>query len=97
MGGRLRRGLCGRTARGSLRASEDPRLAFHPGVEVRRGDVVTAYRQWADSYDEPNGLFDIEEPVMHEILDGMPAGALSMQLVARAGTPSTSWGGVTQW
>ena len=53
---------------------EDPRLAFHPGMEVWRGDVVTGYRQWADSYDEPNGLFDIEEPVMHEILDSLPAG-----------------------
>ena len=41
---------------------EDPRLALHPGVEVWRGDVDTGYRQWADSYDEPNGLFDIESP-----------------------------------
>jgi SAM-dependent methyltransferase len=53
---------------------EDPRLALHPGVEVWRGDVDTGYRQWADSYEEPNGLFDIEEPVMHEILDSVPAG-----------------------
>jgi ubiquinone/menaquinone biosynthesis C-methylase UbiE len=53
----------------------DERLASHPGVHVRRGDVATGYRQWAGSYDEPrNGLFDIEEPVMHEILDRLPPG-----------------------
>ena len=54
---------------------DDPRLASHPGVAVWRGDVTAGYRQWADSYDEPNGLFDIEEPVMHEILDSLPAGS----------------------
>jgi SAM-dependent methyltransferase len=54
---------------------DDPRLASHPGVRVLRGDVDTGYRQWAASYDDPrNGLFDIEEPVMHEILNGLPAG-----------------------
>ena len=54
---------------------DDPRLASHPGVHVWRGDVEAGYRQWAGSYDEPrNGLFDIEEPVMHEILDSLPAG-----------------------
>jgi ubiquinone/menaquinone biosynthesis C-methylase UbiE len=53
----------------------DPRLASHPGVEVWRGDVETGYRQWASSYDEPsNALFDIEEPIMHEILNRLPAG-----------------------
>jgi ubiquinone/menaquinone biosynthesis C-methylase UbiE len=54
---------------------DDPRLASHPGAEVWRGDVETGYRQWAASYDEPNRLFDIEEPVMHEILDGVPLGS----------------------
>lgn len=53
---------------------EDPRLAQHPGVEVWRGDVETGYRQWADSYDEPNALFDIEAPVVHSMLDHLPPG-----------------------
>jgi SAM-dependent methyltransferase len=55
---------------------EDERLTSHPGVHVWPGDVETGYRQWASTYDgEPrNGLFDIEEPVMHEILDALPAG-----------------------
>jgi len=58
------------------RLVDDERLANHDGVLVRRGDTVTAYRQWANSYDEPrNGLFDEDEPVVHEILDGLPAGA----------------------
>lgn len=54
---------------------EDERLASHPGVHVWAGDVETGYRQWAGTYDElRNTLFDIEEPVMHEILDVLPAG-----------------------
>jgi ubiquinone/menaquinone biosynthesis C-methylase UbiE len=53
---------------------DDPRLVAHPGVQVARADVETGYRQWAETYDEPNGLFDIEEPVMHEILDDVPVG-----------------------
>jgi SAM-dependent methyltransferase len=33
------------------------------------------YRQWSATYDEPrNGLFDVEEPIMHEILDALAAG-----------------------
>ena len=43
-------------------------------MQVARGDVETGYRQWAETYDGPNGLFDIEEPVMHEILDDVPVG-----------------------
>jgi SAM-dependent methyltransferase len=53
----------------------DERLASHPGVHVWPGDAETGYRQWAGTYDEPrNGLFDIDEPVVHEILDSLPAG-----------------------
>lgn len=53
---------------------DDPRFLAHAGVQVERGDVETGYRQWAETYDQPNGLFDIEEPVMHEILDDVPIG-----------------------
>jgi SAM-dependent methyltransferase len=53
----------------------DERLASHPGVHVWTGDVEAGYRQWAGTYDEPrNSLFDIDEPVMHEILDTLPTG-----------------------
>ena len=54
---------------------EDPRLTSHPGVDVWRGDVETGYRQWASSYDSPrNSMFDIDEPVMRDVLDALPPG-----------------------
>jgi ubiquinone/menaquinone biosynthesis C-methylase UbiE len=44
---------------------------------VGRGDVITAYRQWSTTYDEPrNDLFDFDEPVMHEILAALPASSV---------------------
>jgi SAM-dependent methyltransferase len=57
------------------RLLDDEALARHGGVMVRRGDAVTGYRQWSGTYDEPrNDLFDVEEPVVHEVLDALPAG-----------------------
>lgn len=54
---------------------DEPLLADHPGVWVARGSSEVGYRQYSDSYDEPrNGLFDIDEPFVHQILDGLPAG-----------------------
>jgi ubiquinone/menaquinone biosynthesis C-methylase UbiE len=50
-------------------------LVNHEGVMVRRGDVATGYEQWAPTYDEPrNTLFDADEPIVHEILDGLAPG-----------------------
>ncbi|GAA1817081.1 hypothetical protein GCM10009682_42380 [Luedemannella flava] len=50
-------------------------LAGHDGVLVDRGDTRTGYRQWAASYDAPrNSLFDLDEPVMHQIIDALPPG-----------------------
>ena len=44
-------------------------------MAVRRGDLASAYRGWSATYDEPrNSLFDSDEPVVHEILDRLPAG-----------------------
>ncbi|NUW42811.1 class I SAM-dependent methyltransferase [Nonomuraea rhodomycinica] len=43
-------------------------------VEVADVDAVEGYRVWSGTYDGPNGLFDIEEPVVGRILDGLPAG-----------------------
>ena len=57
------------------RLIDDPVLAAHPGVSVRRGRLDEGYRQWAGTYDEPrNGLFDLDEPTVHAILDELPAG-----------------------
>jgi SAM-dependent methyltransferase len=45
------------------------------GVLVDRVDTVDGYRVWSQTYDEPrNGLFDFEEPLVREILDGQPTG-----------------------
>src|SRR5829696_9946203 len=57
------------------RLLDEPVLADHPGVAVRRGDLPGAYRGWSVTYDElRNSLFDSDEPVMHEILEALPAG-----------------------
>jgi SAM-dependent methyltransferase len=53
----------------------DPALAQHEGVAVERGDTLTGYRQWAASYDGPNSLFEIDEPVMHRMIEALPVGA----------------------
>ncbi|HEY8788014.1 MAG TPA: methyltransferase domain-containing protein [Actinopolymorphaceae bacterium] len=54
---------------------DEPLLAGHPGVSVARGSLEAGYQQWSESYDEPrNGLFDLDEPFMYEILDGLPTG-----------------------
>ncbi|HET8658191.1 MAG TPA: class I SAM-dependent methyltransferase [Micromonosporaceae bacterium] len=59
------------------RLLDNEALARHEGVMARRGDTVTAYRQWSGTYDEPrNTLFDDDEPVMHEILDAQPKGTV---------------------
>ena len=56
------------------RLLDDERLTGHPGVIVERGATEAAYRQWSARYDEPNGLFDIDEPVLDEIIDQLPIG-----------------------
>jgi SAM-dependent methyltransferase len=50
-------------------------IAGHDGVMVNRNDTLTGYQRWAATYDEPrNGLFDSDEPVMHQIIDSLPPG-----------------------
>jgi len=45
------------------------------GVEARPITTREGYDQWAPSYDEPgNQLLDIEQPIVREILDGLPVG-----------------------
>ena len=45
------------------------------GVEARPITTREGYAQWAPSYDEPgNQLLQIEQPIVREILDGVPVG-----------------------
>jgi SAM-dependent methyltransferase len=49
--------------------------AFGAGVEARPISTREVYDQWAPSYDEPgNQLLEIEEPVVREMLGGLPVG-----------------------
>jgi len=55
---------------------ENPELAAVGGVSVGRDATAPAYAQWAASYDAPeNGLFAMDEPIIDEILDGLPVGS----------------------
>ncbi len=45
------------------------------GVEAARVDTVDGYRAWSSTYDQPgNGLFAVEEPVVHDIVGRLPPG-----------------------
>jgi len=57
------------------RLLHDERLTGHAGVLVERGATDTAYRQWSVTYDSPNGLFDLDEPILDEIIDPLPIGS----------------------
>ena len=49
--------------------------AFGSGVEARPISTREGYDSWAPSYDEqPNQLLEIEQPIVREILDGLPIG-----------------------
>jgi SAM-dependent methyltransferase len=56
------------------RLLDDESLA-NAAVEVDRVNTVAGYRVWSRTYDEPrNTSFDVDEPVVKEILDGLPVG-----------------------
>ena len=57
------------------RLLDDERLTGHTGVLVERGATNAAYRQWSVTYDNPNGLFDLDEPILDEIIDPLPIGS----------------------
>jgi SAM-dependent methyltransferase len=45
------------------------------GVTAARVGTVDGYEVWSATYDQPgNGLFAVEEPVVHEILGSLPPG-----------------------
>lgn len=60
---------------------DEVRGLLDAGQELGDGSAVPtirtteAYRSWAEFYDEPgNQLIDVEQPVVREILDGLPRG-----------------------
>jgi SAM-dependent methyltransferase len=69
---------------GEIRALLDSLEELGDGVEARPLTTPQGYARWADFYDEPgNQLIDLEQPVVREILDGLPLG---MALDAACGT-----------
>jgi SAM-dependent methyltransferase len=78
----LLRAFCGEYGREftEARLAEIRALLDAPG-ELRRGtpvasmSVADGYDDWAGSYDQPgNAMIDREEPIVHEILAGLPVG-----------------------
>jgi SAM-dependent methyltransferase len=56
------------------RLLDDESLA-NAAVEVDRLGTVEGYRTWSETYDQPgNGAFDIDQPVVEEIVDALPVG-----------------------
>lgn len=55
------------------RLLDDESLA-DAAVDVERVGTVDGYRIWARSYDGPNSAFDLDEPVVGEILGALPTG-----------------------
>jgi hypothetical protein len=50
----------------------DPSLA---AVHVQRVDTIEGYRRWSQTCDsQPNSAFELDEPVVREILSGLPVG-----------------------
>nr|WP_206440506.1 class I SAM-dependent methyltransferase [Streptomyces scabichelini] len=43
-------------------------------VEVARVGTVEGYRIWSETYDGPNSAFDFDEPIVREIVAGLPTG-----------------------
>ena len=55
------------------RVLDDDSLA-NAGVAVDRVDAVTGYRVWSATYDAPNSAFDLDEPVVRELVGALPVG-----------------------
>jgi SAM-dependent methyltransferase len=56
---------------------DTPALVEADGVTARPGAISSAdvYRGWAATYDEPgNQMLEIEQPIVRQILDGLPVG-----------------------
>lgn len=55
----------------------DPTLSEAGGVDAVPGNISTddVYAGWAETYDGPNSMIDLEQPLVREILATLPAGA----------------------
>ena len=58
-----------------IRALLDSADQLGSGAAIQPIPVVEGYGAWAESYDLPgNQLIDLEQPIVREILDGLPPG-----------------------
>jgi ubiquinone/menaquinone biosynthesis C-methylase UbiE len=58
-----------------IRALLESQDALGGGIEARAISTRAGYDSWAPSYDgQPNQLLEIEQPIVREILDGLPIG-----------------------
>lgn len=58
-----------------IRALLDSAAQLGNGAAVPPIPIVEGYRAWAEAYDQPgNQLIDLEQPIVWEILDGLPCG-----------------------
>lgn len=60
---------------GEIRGLLDDETLADAAVDVARVGTVEGYRIWSSTYDGPNSAFDLDEPVVADILDGIPTGA----------------------
>src|SRR3954452_15044794 len=59
---------------GEIRRLLDDETLADSAVDVAPVGTVDGYQIWSRTYDGPNSAFDFDEPVVGEILDGMPTG-----------------------
>ena len=58
-----------------IRALLDSEEELGDGAVVDPIRTTEGYRSWAESYDDPgNQLVDLEQPIVREIIDSLPAG-----------------------
>ncbi|OEV30990.1 methyltransferase [Streptomyces nanshensis] len=59
---------------GEIRKLLDDETLADAAVDVVPVSTVDGYQIWSSTYDGPNSAFDLDEPVVREILGRMPAG-----------------------
>ena len=57
-----------------IRAMLDCASEFGDGATVRPITATEGYDVWAEDYDGPNDLIDLEEPIIRPIIDRLPLG-----------------------
>jgi SAM-dependent methyltransferase len=71
-----------------VRALLDSADQLGGGSEIRPIPVVEGYGAWAEAYDQPgNQLIDLEQPIVWEILDGLPRG-IALDAACGTGRPA---------